>query len=151
MGTFLSSPQGDILTESRHDIRGLERDSRSQMKLPVLICVVCFLGLKLLVRRVWYREECLRPGYLRHSLVIHSVDFVANLLLAAIIFMMLNTNTHRWLRTGVATAVLVGCDVALREFFLHLEARRLCLQSPRWTLQSAKGRLKDRLKRETPY
>ena len=119
------------------------------MKLSVMICIACFLALKVMVRRVWYREEHLRPGYLRHSLVIHTVDFVATLFLVAVFF--ITFATHRWVLALLATAGLVTCDLGLREFFLHVEARRMCMQSRHWTLYSAKRRLRDRIKRQSPY
>ena len=119
------------------------------MKLSVLVCVLCFLVLKLMVRRVWFREEHLRPGYLRHWLILHTVDFLAVLFLVAVFFMLLAT--HRWLLTAVAATLLISYDLALREFFLYLEARRMCVHQPRFTMRSAKRRLKDRKKRESPY
>ena len=85
------------------------------MKLSVLVCVLCFLVLKLMVRRVWFREEHLRPGYFRHSLILHTVDFLAVLFLVAVFFMLLAT--HRWLLTAVAATLLISYDLALREFF----------------------------------
>ena len=119
------------------------------MQWAVLICIVGYLGLKLMVRRIWYREEHLRPGYLRHSLVIHTMDFSAILFLVAVFFMLLVT--HRGWLSLLATTVLISYDLALREFFLYLEARRMCIQQPRFTMLSAKRRLKDRKKRESPH
>ena len=119
------------------------------MKLSVIVCILCFVVMKLLVRRVWFREEHLRPGYLRHWLILHTVDFVAILFLVAVFFMLLAT--HRWLLTGLVTTLLIGYDLGLREFFLYLEARRMCVHQPRFTMRSAKRRLKDRKKRESPY
>ena len=119
------------------------------MKQIVLICIASFVVLKLLVRRVWFREEHLRPGYLRHSLVIHTMDFSAILFLVAVFFLLLAT--HRWLLTFLAATLLISYDLALRELFLYLEARRMCIQQPRFTMLSAKRRLKDRKKRESPH
>ena len=119
------------------------------MKMIVLICIACFVVLKLLVRRVWFREEHLRPGYLRHWLVIHTVDFSAILFFVAAVIVLLNT--HQWWLTLLVTTLLVGYDLGLREIFLYLEARRMCVHQPRYTLRSAKRRLKDRKKRESPY
>ena len=119
------------------------------MKLSVIVCIVGYVILKLMVRRVWFREEHLRPGYLRHWLIIHTVDFVAILFLVAVFFLMLAT--HRWLLTGLVATSLISYDLGLREFFLYLEARRMCIHQPRFTMRSAKRRLKERKKRESPY
>ena len=121
----------------------------SVMQWAVLICIVGYLVLKWMVRRVWFREEHLRPGYFRHSLILHTVDFAAILFLVAVFFLLLAT--HRWLLTFLAATLLISYDLALREFFLYLEARRMCVQQPRFTMRSAKRRLKDRKKRESPY
>ena len=116
------------------------------MKIAILICIGGFLCLKLIARRVWYRQEHLRPGYLRHPFILQTVDLVANLFLVAIIFLMLNTD--RWLLTLLLTAGLIGCDYGLCQLFLYWEARRICAHSPEWSLRSAKQRIQKRLKRE---
>jgi len=119
------------------------------MKLSVIVCILGYVVLKLMVRRVWFREEHLRPGYFRHWLILHSVDFSAILFLVAVFFMLLAT--RRLALTLLVTALLISYDLALREFFLYLEARRMCIHQPRFTMRSAKRRLKDRKKRESPY
>lgn len=117
------------------------------MRIAILVCLGGFLGLTFLARRVWYRQEYLRPGYLRHPLILQTVNLAANLFLAAVIFLMLNT--HLWLLTLLLTAGLIGYTYGLGQFFLYLEARRICIHAPAWDLHSAKRRVKNRLKRES--
>ena len=117
------------------------------MKIPLLICIGAFISLKFLARRVWYRQEHLRPGYLRHSFILHTIDLMANLAGVAAFFLMLNT--YRWLLTLALIACLAGFDYALCRFFLYLEARRICKHSPDWSMRSAKHRVRERIKRET--
>ena len=85
------------------------------MKLSVIVCILGYVVLKLMVRRVWFREEHLRPGYFRHWLILHSVDFSAILFLVAVFFMLLAT--RRLALTLLVTALLISYDLALREFF----------------------------------
>ena len=114
----------------------------------MLICIACFLALKFMIRRVWYRAEHLRPGFIRHPTILHTVDLFANLFFVTAVILMLNT--HRWLLTILLTAALVGYDFALLQFYLYREARRILTKAPTWSLASAKQRVKDRIKREMP-
>jgi len=45
--------------------------------------------------------------------------------------------------------MLLGSDVFLNRFFWHFEARRTCAKTPNLTMDSAKRRLHERVKRET--
>ena len=116
------------------------------IKLAVLVCVMCYAALRWLVRNVWYRKEHDRPVYFRHVYVIHTVDLFAWLFLGAAFFLVLYT--PRWWLAFPLAAGLVGCDLFLRWLFLNLEARRLCQQQPGLTLDRAKRRLHERVKRE---
>lgn len=112
-------------------------------------CVIVYLALKLLVRWVWYRPEHLRPGFLRHYFTIRALDFFAILFLCGAFFMLVNT--ERWLRTFLVIGGMLLYDVLLRALFLHLEARKICIRSPRWTMKAAKRRLRRRARQETPF
>ena len=116
------------------------------MQIAILVCIGGFLFLKFMARRVWYRQEHLRPGYLRHPLILQTVNLAANLFLVAVIFLMLNT--HQWLLTLLLMAGLAGYDYGLCQFFLYLEAQRILARAPEWDLCNAKRHVKKRLLRE---
>lgn len=121
------------------------------INLPALICAVTFMILKLLVRWVWYRPEHLRPGFLRHFFVIRALDFIAVLFFSATFFWMVNTGD--WVRTLLIVLGLAAYDLLWRQFFLTVEARRLCHHSKQhhMDMKHAKHRLRRRAKQESPF
>ena len=116
------------------------------IKLIALGCILCYAALRWMVRQVLYKKEHDRPFYFCHAYVIHAVAWLAWLFLGAAFFLVLYT--PRWWLAFPLAAGLVGCDLFLRWFFLNLEARRLCQQQPGLTLDRAKRRLRERVKRE---
>ena len=117
------------------------------IKLVALICIACYVVLRWMVWRVWYKKEFLRPSYFRHTSIISTADFLSWVFLTAAFFLMLNLG--HWVRIVLITAVLVGYDYCLRRLFLYLEARRICRQQPGWSIGSAKRRVLQRIERET--
>ena len=118
----------------------------SGIKLAVLVCILCYAGLRWMVRRVWYRKDHARPGYFRHLFVIRTADWLAWLFLCAAFFLMLNTG--QVIRTLLVTGALIGFDVLLNWLFFNLEARRICAQTPGWSMHDAKRRVRQRAERE---
>lgn len=117
------------------------------IKLAVLVCIAGYVALRWMVWRVWYLKEYLRPSYFRHVNIIRTADFLAWVFLAAAFFLMLNLG--HFVRIALVTAGLVGYDYFLRRLFLYLEARRICMQQPGWSMSSAKRRVLQRIARET--
>jgi hypothetical protein len=119
------------------------------MNQQALVFIGLYIVAKLLVRWVWFKPEHLRPGFIRHFFVIRVVDFGAILCLsAAFFFQMINGNLVHALLTTVA---LLAYDLGLRSLFLWIEARRICAHSHKWTLKSAKRRLRRRARQESPF
>lgn len=119
------------------------------MNQQAMVFIGLYLILKLLVRWVWYKPEHLRPGFIRHFFVIRALDFLAILSLCATFFLLIING--ELLPSLLWVASLILYDLALRSFFLWWEARRLCAQSSRWNLRSAKRRLRHRARQESPF
>lgn len=138
-------PECPVGLDFRPRYRNSNRPVNNGIKLAVLVCILCYVGLRWMVRRVWYQKEHARPGYFRHMFIIRSADWFAWIFLGAAFFLMVNVS---WKRALLMTAGLVGYDTFLHWFFLRLEARRICKQTPGWTMPEAKRRLRQRVERE---
>ena len=111
---------------------------------------VIYLGLKLLVRWVWFRSDTDRPAFLRHFFTIRALDFAAVLALCATFFFILIHTNNIVLGIGVI-AGMIFYDITIRWMFLIIEARRICRRSDRHDMRSAIRRLRRRAQQETPF
>ena len=111
--------------------------------LPVIVGLSAFfLATKLLVRWWWFRPVYVRPGFVRHNESLRMLDLLAVLALLGTFFMLINS--LGLLPAILLTAGLLGYDLALRAVFLHLETKRMCSGSSRWTYRQARRRVQSR-------
>ena len=109
------------------------------MRPYIIVLGGLFFAIKLLVRWWWFRPNYKRPGFLRHNESLRTLDLMAAVTLIGVFFMMVNAFSLKL--TLAATVVLLAYDMLLRAIFLHLEVRRMCAGSSKWTYRQAVRRV----------
>ena len=113
----------------------------------IIVIGALYFATKLLVRWWWFRPTYLRPGFVRHNEALRTLDLMAVVELLATFFLMVNSFSLKL--TIVITAGMLAYDVMLRGFFLHLEVRRMCAASSKWSYRQARRRVRSRARRSS--